>query len=207
MNQEEEAYYKLRRRLISKSLKPGTRLREEAWAADINVNRGALRQALSRLMAEGLVVKGTRGGFFVRDYSPSEMRELLEVRVILETAAAGLAAERALEDDISELEKICDHMGMMADNEYVLGFNEADLKFHELLVRSAHNEFLYNLYEQANIPLTMDKEAEIPDELHKSKMSGDVAVHREIARALKSRDTKGLRALVAAHLEVDREND
>ncbi len=201
MNQEERAYNELRRKLISSNLKPGARLKEEVWAKDIEVNRSAVRQAFSRLMAEGLLTKGTRGGFFVREYSEKELKDLLEVRIILEAGAAELAVQRTSENDIRRLEEVCDHMEMMAENNYTMGFNEADLKFHETLIQSAHNEFLVKIYERANIPLSLDNKPGIPDSDHRLKMKQDAAVHKEMAVALKNGNATALKMLLLKGLE------
>nr|MBC8548296.1 GntR family transcriptional regulator [Candidatus Brocadiales bacterium] len=118
------------------------------------VNRGDVRQAFSRLIAEGLVVRGKRGGVFVREYTEQDLEETQEVRQIIETAAARLAIERAEEADFSILEETAQHMLLMANNGYILGVSEGDLRFHSLLVEAAHNNKLTELYTRANIPLS-----------------------------------------------------
>ena len=93
INQSEKAYQLIRQQLMARSVEAGSRLTEQAWAEKLSVNRSDVRQALARLRAEGAVVKGPRGGFFAREYSEEDVREINEVRFILESAAARLAAE------------------------------------------------------------------------------------------------------------------
>ncbi len=153
-DQAEVAYAAIRDRLLTGSYLPGARLIEQQLCEEIKVNRGDVRQALSRLRAEGLVVRGEKGGFFVRVFSDTDIREIYEVRYVLETAAVELVASRATEEDFTTLQTIVEHMALMAENGYSIGVFEADLRFHHALVRSAHNNRLYDLYVRANIPLT-----------------------------------------------------
>ena len=153
-DQAEVAYAAIRDRLLSGVFLPGGRLIEQQLCEDLKVNRGDIRQALARLRAEGLVVKGDKGGFFVKAFSDVDIREIYEIRYVLETAAVELIASRATAEDFVEMEKIAEHMALMAANGYTMGVIEADLRFHHALVRSAHNSRLYDLYVRANIPLT-----------------------------------------------------
>jgi len=107
---------------------------------------------MGRLLAEGLVRRGERGGYFARQYSREDIRQANEARLILETAAARLAVERAKKEDLEELEEICRHMELMAANHYEMGFCETDVRFHEALVRAAHKPKLMHIYRKAIIP-------------------------------------------------------
>jgi len=152
--QADKAYSYIRDQLLSGNLEPGSRLAEQHLSEAAGVNRGDVRQAFSRLLAEGLVVRGEKGGVFVREYSEEDLKEIFEIRQILETAAAELAILRAEERDLQELEETAEHMLLMAENGYSLGVGEADLRFHNLLVKAAHNEKLYKIYVRENIPLS-----------------------------------------------------
>lgn len=153
-DQAEKAYMVIRGKLLSGMLVPQSRLTEQQFSEEIGVNRGDIRQALARLLAEGLVVKGKKGGFFVKEFTKEDLKELYEVRFILESAAATLVSVRATEKDYGDLSKIADHIKLMADNGYDLGVYEADLRFHMTLVKAAHNKKLHDMYMKANIPLT-----------------------------------------------------
>jgi DNA-binding GntR family transcriptional regulator len=87
-------------------------------------------------------------------YRKKDWEELNETRFLLEKGAAELAVPRADQEKIKELEKICQHMFDMAENGYEQGFDEADLRFHTVLVKAAHNEKILNVYERANIMLS-----------------------------------------------------
>lgn len=153
-NQAQIAYKEIRKSLIARSLSSGQRLAENTWADKLEVNRADVKQAMSRLQGEGLLTAGAKGGFFVKEFTPDELEEFYEVRGILETAAAERAITNATEEELNQLESIALLMQNLAENGYLLGLKEADLDFHETLVKCAHNKKLELLYQMANLPIS-----------------------------------------------------
>lgn len=184
--QSEKAYQHLRQQLIGRFLPPGSRLKETHWADKLQINRGDVRQALARLFAEGLVVKGEGKGFFVREYSRKDIAEMLETRRLLEKGAAELVIERVTPEDIRELEEIHGHMITMAENRYEQGFDEADLRFHTVFVRAAHNDRLMELYKHANIMLTGPGAGAITGPEIRANLLGIAQEHKQIIDAVKA---------------------
>ena len=184
-NQAQLAYEKIREKLVSRILEPGIRLTERVWAESLNVNRADVRQALSRLLGEGLLKKGSKGGFFIREFTSADMEEYNEIRLVLESAAAKFAISRATQEDILNLMQICEHMKLMAENGYTMGVGEADLKFHETLIKAAHNKKLELIYKSANLPLSVS--VFIPREISKQEFIQDAYDHIAIVEALKNK--------------------
>ena len=148
---------------MARSLKSGERLAESTWAEKLNVNRADVKQAMSRLQGEGLLTAGSKGGFFVKEFTQEELNELYEIRNILETAAAERAIAHATRQDLDQLESIAVLMQNLAENGYVMGLREADLDFHETLVKCAHNKKLEQLYQMANLPISVLVNSEMID--------------------------------------------
>ncbi|HBG26087.1 MAG: hypothetical protein A2Y10_00405 [Planctomycetes bacterium GWF2_41_51] len=197
-NQAQLAYEKIREKLISRTLEPGKRLIERVWAENLNVNRADVRQAFSRLLGEGLLVAGEKGGFFVKEFTLVEMKDLNEIRLVLEQAAAKFAIERATKNDIAELEKICEHLRIMSENGYLMGIGEADLKFHERLIKAAHNNKLEFIYKAANLPLSKN----ITSDVNRDKLISDVKDHIVIVDALKSKNLPKMLKLLSSGLDL-----
>src|SRR5215469_11934015 len=100
-SQTERATVTLREMLVQGRLRPGERIREVPLATQLNVSRIPLRLALERLAHEGfLEVRPTRG-FVVQQFSTDDIYDAIELRGLLEGAAARLAAERL--NDVQEL--------------------------------------------------------------------------------------------------------
>lgn len=199
--QYEIAYTKLREKLITHTIKPGERLIEQQLAHTIGVNRGDIRQAFTRLLAEGLITRGEKGGMFAQEYSSDYIQEVLETRLVIEKAAASLAVKRANEADIQALESGIDHMKFMAENGYEYGFAEADMRFHETLVQAAHNGKLFQIYKLANLPLTFSFQKRESFHDRKTSMLQDARSHEQMVQALKGRRGEDLIALLTAGME------
>lgn len=88
-------YDVLKARSIAFAFRPGDRLNEVALARELDASRTPLREALNRLVSEGLVMFRPGAGFFARPLEPKTIYDLYELRVVLETAAIRIAAERA----------------------------------------------------------------------------------------------------------------
>lgn len=101
----ERAYQALRDDIVEWRLAPGTILGEVEQAARLGVSRTPLREALSRLMADGLVASQTGRGLVVTDVSVDNIRELFDVRKALEVKAVRLAAVQHTGSLFADLER------------------------------------------------------------------------------------------------------
>jgi DNA-binding GntR family transcriptional regulator len=181
-----QAYNELSHRILIGEIPAGERIVEEAWADRLGVNRAAIRESLTRLLGEGLVRQGERGGFFVAEMSDEEIREVREVREILETAAFRLACDRATPKQVKDIAETCDDFANFVKKGYLTAAHEADLRFHHLLVEAAGNPRLAQLYQRSRIPLFHRKVARAAS--HPEDFTLTEREHREILEALKKRD-------------------
>ena len=186
--QGEIAYSELKHRIHNLEIAPNDRIREEFWSQKLGVNRSALRESLTRLLGEGLVYSGERGGFFVAEMTEEEIHELREVREIIETAALGLACERATSRQLKELEETCDDYGSFVKKGYFAAAHEADLRFHRLLVAASSNSRLVQVYERSHMPLFHRKvtraRVDLDDFVRTEKE------HRAILEAIRKKDRR-----------------
>ncbi len=196
--QAAQAYNELSRRILILEIPPGERIIEEVWGEKLGVNRSAIREALTRLLGEGLVRQGERGGFFVSEMTDAEVRELREVREALETAAFELACDRATAQQIKELAETCDDFGTFVRKGYQTAAHEADLRFHHLLMAASGNARLAQLYERSRIPL-FHRKVMRGGRAHPEDFELTEREHRAILDALRKRDKKGGVEQLKAH--------
>ena len=97
----ERAYQQLRGAIQAGQLLPGTRLREVELAESLGLSRTPVREALSRLESEGMVVNEPNRGMMVTRLDASMVSELYVMREVLEATAAALAARHAPDVEIS----------------------------------------------------------------------------------------------------------
>ncbi|MGY0018014.1 GntR family transcriptional regulator [Streptomyces sp. cg35] len=141
----DRAYETLRRRIVEVELQPGERLVERDLAADLDVSRIPLREALRLLAAEGLVLLVPHRGALVAPFTPSDVRDLFDVRESLEALAARLAAERGDTAGLSRLERRLRQARAATRTGDRKGIAAANAGFHTDIVELAANPLLSNM--------------------------------------------------------------
>jgi DNA-binding GntR family transcriptional regulator len=200
MKQDSQAYVvfmEIRRQILSMQLVPNTRLTEDTWASHMNVSRMAVREALTRLLGEGLVQIGAKGGYFVTVMTPEDLRQIREVRELLELGAVRIGFSKITQVKIDELYSVCDDFMAFVTKGYLGGACEADIRFHEKLMMLAENPRLVKAYQYSQIPLfhqRIGKSKEYVSELRQSD-----AEHRLIVKALKDQNLALTEQTLLAH--------
>lgn len=193
-----KSYIELRKKILSNQLVPGMRLKENDWAKKIGVNRMAIREALMRLLGEGLVISGKKGGYFIKSMTAHDVQEIRELRELLELGALRLAFQKIDEQHTEDLEKICDDFISMARGGYLDGACEADIKFHETIINCAGNQKLKEIYKISNIPLFHQKIGKAKSDIKDYEITH--LEHRQIVEALKSKNLKLAEETLIKHL-------
>jgi DNA-binding GntR family transcriptional regulator len=134
-------YRELRRSIIMGHRKPGERLSLEELTVTYGTGVTPLRDALQMLSQEGLVIIRPRSGYFVEHITLKELRELFEVREILELAAVERAAMHVTEDLLQELEHV--HAGYTGDDDESYDrYTDENRRFHYLIAEASGNHEL-----------------------------------------------------------------
>lgn len=136
----DRVYETLRERILSGQAGRGERLRQEALAVELGVSRTPLREALRRLASEGLVELRPHRGATVADVAVADLRAAYGARLVVEPAAARLAAGRRDEAAIRRMRAAtADHRAAGFDLSSVFAANRA---FHRALAAGSGNPFL-----------------------------------------------------------------
>lgn len=134
-------YRRLRRSIIMGRRQPGERLDVEELALQFDTSVTPVRDALQMLNQEGLVMIRPRSGYFVARMTLKELRDMLELRKILELAAVERAALRATENEIAQLRSV--HAGYTGDDDESYDrYTDENRRFHYLVARSSGNQEL-----------------------------------------------------------------
>ncbi len=138
----ERMYLELRDRAMRYDFKPGSRINEKQLGEQLGVARATLREALNRLVAEGLLEFVMNKGFFRKAISVNEVFDLYQVRIALERRAVFLAVQRAPDEEIAAVKAywvdVMRRSGQLATADLVL----ADEEFHRRLVALSQNKEL-----------------------------------------------------------------
>ena len=137
----EQAYQEIKKRIISTELIPGSVISEAKLMENLGLGRTPIREALKMLQSDDLIVVKPRRGIFVSELAITDLAQIFEVRVELESLAVELATERITQDQLLKLEQLADqYQNTLPDNKDKM--IDLDVKFHALIREATHNRFL-----------------------------------------------------------------
>ena len=202
------------RLITERQLKAGDKLPNEFdMAQQLSVGRGTIRVAIKILVSRNIVEIRRGCGTFVCDHpgmvdDPLGFRfmkdkgklalDLCEVRMIIEPEIAALAAERATEEEIEELEKVAKEVEVLCEQE--LQHMEKDIEFHGLIAKCSKNTVMPNI-----IPVIQSGISIFINITEYSLTQETIRTHRMILNAIKNHDPQEARAAMIEHLVSNRE--
>lgn len=144
----DRAYYAIREWIVTLDLAPGSVVNERELMGRLGLGRTPVREALRDLAREQLVDVFPRRGMFVSGVDVGDIAGLSEVRLVLETEAARLAAERRNETDLEETAALLDELARLSGARGERRLIDLDERIHRHVARCAHNPFLEATLEQ-----------------------------------------------------------
>jgi GntR family transcriptional regulator of vanillate catabolism len=213
--QTRRAQAELREQILSGELPAGTRLYEIAIATALDVSRTPAREAMSRLVEEGLLERHRSGGFRVRSFSLNDVRDAIELRGALEGIAARLAAEQrpdaaALAPVRATIARLDRCFGDRLDDVDFEAYAEANAAFHaELAALSGSTIIRHELERVTYLPFASPS-AFVGEGRDSASFRRSLVVaqeqHREMVEAIA--DGQGMRAemLAREHARAARRN-
>jgi DNA-binding GntR family transcriptional regulator len=195
-SQSQDAYLRIREKIVSLDLTPGSVVQEAQLRKELAIGRTPIREALQRLADEKLVRSVPHRGTFVTDVNISDLAWITEVRVVLEAHAARLAAERTTAADREAMAKLLQVLeaGGSTDQRELM---RLDRQVHAQVYRAARNHFLESTLERYFILslrlwfLVLDREVRLHDAVDE---------HVELLRALLAGDGAGAEAIMRRHV-------
>lgn len=217
--QRDHAYRHIRQKLMEGAFPAGARLSPTALAREIGVSHTPIREAISLLQSEGLVVHSAHRGAFVKEANRQDLVDLIEMRAILECQAAALAARRISPAQLRELEEAWHGLRQVAarfdvppgtdPRELLQEWLLTDLVFHMVLVRAAGNQHVIRVIEDLRIMTQMfgyrsDPPAAWADPA--AFAAENLRVHRDVYEAVHRHDAKAARRAMLVHMRRARKN-
>lgn len=138
----------IREAILSGQLKAGEKVAEPELAERFGISRTPIREAFRQLESEGYLTVIPRKGAVVTDLSEREVEEFYSIKSILEGYAARVAAEKMSTKDYERLEAINMRLKKLAEEGDVKTFFRVHDEFHELFIRAAGNDKLFDLIGQ-----------------------------------------------------------
>lgn len=191
---------------------PGSKLpNENELSEELKVSRTTLREAISFLVAQGVLeIRRGKGTFVTEDLSASGLdltslsglrsreraRDLFEMRLIFEPATVALACQRATDEELQQIQRKAERVEQVAAEGG--DWPQADQEFHWAIIRASHNEYMRRLY-----PIINSAVNEIMQLSPNRKQMEETALadNRLILEFLLNRDEEGASHAMSIHMK------
>lgn len=200
----ERAYDAIREMIVTGEYRPGDRLRESDLSERAGVSRTPVREALRRLIAEGLIDFLPNRGAFVATWDDDHLVDSFEIRAVLEGYACNRAATRIEPEEVDRLVELADRMearyrGTAVDLFQITQLNN---EFHTLLVNASRSRILVNSVEGVlRVALVHRTFLRFSDaDMHRSFRH-----HRELIDAVRSGDGEWAESVMRSHIRAARD--
>lgn len=145
-SKRDQVVHLLRDAILGGELVPGERIVESRIARQLKISQAPVREALTVLERQGLVVKVHHRGTFVSRLHGRELREFFTLRAVLDAFSARLAASRATAQDINRLRKLLARMKTAEEANDLVSLTDAHLQLHEAIYRLSGHQMLVDIF-------------------------------------------------------------
>lgn len=190
----------LRQGILTGELKPGERLMEIHLAKRLGVSRTPIREAIRKLELEGLVTMVPRRGAEVAQISGKNLKDVLEVRVALDSLAVRLACERITEEGIVQLKRACKQFEMTTKEKTLdaTKIAQADVAFHDVISKATGNERLLQMISNLSEQMYRYRFEYIKDTNYHERL---IKEHENLCKYIENRDSQKAVEEITKHIE------
>ena len=194
-----KAYVALKNVIVSMDVyrdRQDIRLDERQLAQDFGVSRTPVREAMAQLEREGFVRSVPRRGIYVVRKTKIEVIEMITAWAALESMAARLITEQASDEQIAALRQMFATFEDGALRAHLDEYSEANIEFHQSIIRMSGNSVLISLAENLFTHMRMIRRKTI---VENDRVERSIRDHMNIIEALEARDTARAEELVRNH--------
>ncbi len=202
LSYSEQAYRHIKKKIVSLALAPGSVINERALQRELGFGRTPIREALQRLSLEKLVNILSRRGMFVADIGITDLPKLFEMRLVLESLAARVAARRGRPEHWQRMAAVLEALPDPDHPDYNEALITIDQSCHEIIYEAADNPFLYDTL-TTHYALSLRLWYYFLDEI--GDMRGAIMEHQQISEALQKKDDQEAARLMCQHIQAFQE--
>jgi DNA-binding GntR family transcriptional regulator len=193
-------YQQLRECIMCGELKPGVRLIVLDLSQKYGVSQAPVREALSRLRQDGLIIGKDNKGSVVSEISLVEVEELYELRQLIEGYAVRETLKNMKQKNFDYLEKIYDGMKQAGIENDLTKFINLDMKFHDFFYENCNNRAILNVW--THIKVQLIRFMFVSNQIYFSNIEEVADYHIELLSALRLNDTEQIEKLFIDHMKV-----
>jgi len=183
--------------IVRGEIPAGKRMIESEIAASMGISRTPVREAVHKLEAEGFLRALPKGGYVVRGLSLSDIEETFDIRSILESFAAYLAAIRYRDEELLPLDDKIEEFQRHLDRQDLKELTSINTDFHELLYALSRSPRLIKMIHGLRDEIFLLRKVILNSEEMAYLSNKD---HKEIIKAIRKREAKKVEMLVREHI-------
>ena len=200
-----EIYGLIKERVIDGAFPAGMRLTEDGLALEFGTSRTPVREAMRLLVSDGFLHFKPNSGTFVRHWTVDELRDIFDLRLLLESEIANLAATHITAEEVAELQQIQDEIesqGLDMREENLTRISALNREFHRLIGQASRNSRLVGMLTNA---------IEVPIVQRTFRRYGSTQLqrsfhhHRELIDAFSAHDGMWARSVMHCHINSARQ--
>ena len=202
-------YNYIKNAIVTGIFPPGKRLTEEALAETLQVSRTPIRDAIKMLETDGLIVPYKRRGYIVREFSTEDIRQIYNLRALLESHGTSEAALNRTEEEVEAIrDKNDDYEKAIAqlkrsDITTIKHIQQTNQKFHEEIFKAAKNEHLRLLISKVVVVPLVFRSFYWYNE---RQLLRSLEVHRTILNAIENQEPERAKIAMQEHIYQGRDD-
>lgn len=192
-----QVYHQIRSAILEGGLISGESVTELGLAKDCGVSRTPVREALRQLELEGLVELIPNKGAIVLGISPEDIRDIYEMRAMLEGAAAARAAQHSTDEQVRKLSEVLDLTEFYAARRDMPQLKMLDGRFHQLIYEMSGSRMYRRMLRDLHYYVSLTGGASLQSEGRAAQSAGE---HRAVLEAVMRHDSEDARRLMTLHV-------
>lgn len=192
-------YKHIKDMILDGDLSPGEKINKMDLSKQLGVSITPINEVINRLAGEKLLIKRTRQGFFVKQFTGKELAEFFVVRAGLEGIAIRICIEELTDNKLSEFEHFFKDFHLPMKQKEVLRYMKEDQLFHEKIIKLCNNSIITEFDKNFHFVMKSYQKGLIrpPEET--------LAEHLDVIEAIKQRNSKKAQELLVTHHLKSRE--
>ncbi len=196
-NINEKVYQLLKKRIIDRTYPPGYKLTIRELQNTFGVSNSPIKDALFKLAGEGFIDITSRKGTFVKEITLSDVLEIEQIRIIIESGAVEVVAQNITDEELADLDAFYRDTLMQGEKFNYIRFMEKDFIFHNEIIRLTKNKRLLQIYEQLNAHLQIARYRAVHNIKDRLPWTNDD--HLEILQSLQMGDPEKAKKAITQH--------
>ena len=197
-----QVYELLKQEICHGKYTPGQWLQEKELAEQFSVSRSPVREALKQLAADGLVIEVPNKGVFIREFTPKDIEEIFDLRVMMESYAIDKIVDLLTDKARSQLSSCLEQLRITFEQNQLKQYIQADTALHDLIIRLSGNSFLAIAYERVHIMIQQFRIYSLQDQ---GRFDESIEEHQALIRHILAGEAAQAKEINSCHLQLAKE--